>query len=269
MSLDAYRWAWQQRCDKSMDKFVLVSMADRADETHCCFPSVSRLTQDTQLDRKTVIGALDRLSRRGLIRDTGKRKGRTGKVKVYQLMGVEDRHAPSAVMSLNTPNNRTIESTQKRNDTENGTVPYFPVNGPKNGTVNSPKNGTQNLSVESINETISTKKAQPRKPQTAKHKGILLDNLPEGLSEAAAKNFIDHRATMKKPLTQYGFGLYIKALLKCEDCGLSLDEIVDETIEAGWQSVKPSWLKNRLSQTGQHPASVHPDDHRPRQELIG
>ena len=62
MSLDASNWAWKQQLppkkqtgvNPSSVKFVLVSMADRADEHHRCFPSISRLALDTMLDKKTI-----------------------------------------------------------------------------------------------------------------------------------------------------------------------------------------------------------------------
>lgn len=52
MSLDATRWAWLQGGIKPTAKFVLLSMADRAGEDHECYPSIKRLCDDTNLDRK-------------------------------------------------------------------------------------------------------------------------------------------------------------------------------------------------------------------------
>ncbi len=101
-----------------------------------------------------------------------------------------------------------------------------------------------------------------------KYKGIKLKDLPDGLSLESAKHFIDHRRTIKKPLTQHGFVLYLKALQRCVGSGLTLDQIVDETIDAGWQSVKPDWLNNRLKSSNQlqgyHNSA---EDNRPRKEL--
>jgi pyocin large subunit-like protein len=82
MSIDATRWAWEQVCDKATDKFVLLSMADRADEHHCCYPSIQRLADDTQLNRKTVMECIRRLESRGLIEWTDA---------LCRLIGVEGR----------------------------------------------------------------------------------------------------------------------------------------------------------------------------------
>ena len=314
MSLDATRWATVQTNMKSLDKFLLVMMADRADETHCCFPSIKRLCLDTLMDRKTIMAGLKRLVASGLIRDTGRRKGRTGKVKVYQLMGVLNRHERAKLQAVknnetdkeigNSPVQGVItksdlenapvtvdKQTHKRNDPVNGMIPCFPSNGAEYGTLNGAVDGTQNLSVESINKPISLKKEKLTKEKqekeiaekqklktdeetenvkTEKYKGIELTNLPDGLTIQSAKNFIDHRKAIKKPLTQHGFGLYLSALQTCTDCGLNLNQIVDETIDAGWQSVKPAWLKNRLNPPSKLQSYRNTqDDNRPRKELVG
>jgi len=57
-------------------------------------------------------------------------------------------------------------------------------------------------------------------------------------------------------------------LLSCAGCGLTLDQIVDETIDAGWQSIKPDWLNNRLKPPTRFSGYGDPmDDNRPRKEL--
>lgn len=88
MSLDATRWAWQQSGIKSSDKLVLLSMADRADEMHMCWPAVSRIAADTCLNKDTVIASIERLIQAGLL----EKKKRWGQSPIYHLIGVIDRH---------------------------------------------------------------------------------------------------------------------------------------------------------------------------------
>ena len=138
MSLDATRWAWKQNLD-SKRKIVLLSLADRAGEYHTCYPSLSRLMQDTGITRRqTVIAILDELEAKNLIRFTGKTKGNG--VKVYELIGVIGREDETS--------NKNVTST--KNDTATGN---------KNVTGTSNKIVTQNLSVKSTNE--STKVSVP------------------------------------------------------------------------------------------------------------
>lgn len=138
MSIDAMRWAWSADVQKSSERLVLLSLADRADEQNKCYPSMERVAKDTLLDIKTVKKVISDLIEKGFILDTGERKGLTQKVRVLQLVCVENREN-------NKPKNGTVKQTQKRNDSKNGMIPNLPTNEPKNGTLNEPKIGSQNL----------------------------------------------------------------------------------------------------------------------------
>lgn len=67
MSMEATRWAWKQECGRATSKLVLLSLADRAGKDRTCYPSIQRLEQDTECDRKTVMSALRSLEEAGLI----------------------------------------------------------------------------------------------------------------------------------------------------------------------------------------------------------
>ncbi|UJF17224.1 helix-turn-helix domain-containing protein [Vibrio sp. SS-MA-C1-2] len=161
MSRVATDWVWKLDVKPASLKLLLLSMADRADEEHCCFPSITRLEKDTGLNRKTIISSLQSLVDMKLLRDTGRRKGITRKVKVYCLMNIEPEQHNSKIhrkikaltsipkIKRNSPNITPIkpavekEQSQNRNDSNNGTL-----NSPKIGTLNSPNFGTQNQSLE-------------------------------------------------------------------------------------------------------------------------
>lgn len=111
MSVEAITWALKAPVPASSAKFVLVVLANQAnDETGLAFPSVKYLSDATGQDRKTIIANLAKLVKWGLIEDTGDRVGRTRQVIVYRL--VKD----SALFT---------EQSQKRNSPKNGTVPFF------------------------------------------------------------------------------------------------------------------------------------------------
>ena len=131
MSRAATDWAWSLTIKPATSKLILLAMADRADEEHCCFPSIDRLVSDTSLDKKTVKAGIAKLMEAGVILDTGRRRGKTQRVRVFQL---------------NLTKNGPIKPDQKRDD-------YGDGNEPKNGPLNEPKNGSQNQSVEPVKET--------------------------------------------------------------------------------------------------------------------
>lgn len=161
MSLDATVWAWKTRQKqkaggalKPLKKLVLLSLADRAGETHECYPSIARLVEDTEMDRKTVLKIIDELIEDGFIIDTGKREGRTKQVKVYLLIGVKGRetvpttvHFDTGNDDLNSPNNGTVPTTEQFQQFHER-VPTIPLNSPNVGT----RNLSKNLSEESKNK---------------------------------------------------------------------------------------------------------------------
>jgi Pyocin large subunit len=114
MSVEAITWALKQPVKPSSVKFVLVVLANCASgDTFLAYPSTAYLCEATGQDRKTVMGNLAKLRDCGLVEDTGKRAGVTKQVVVYRV--------------LCGPGLFTKEA-QKRDSTENGTVPVLPNN---------------------------------------------------------------------------------------------------------------------------------------------
>ena len=112
MSIEALNWAMKQPVPNSSAKFVLVAIANRANPDQAgrvvAFTSVAYLAEVTAQDRKTVVSNLGKLREWKLIEDTGARVGRTKQVPVYEVKCPPDLFA---------------EHAQKRNRSENGTVP--------------------------------------------------------------------------------------------------------------------------------------------------
>ncbi|WP_284088584.1 helix-turn-helix domain-containing protein [Acinetobacter pittii] len=162
MSLDATVWAWKKKFTQAkggsspaLKKLVLLSMADRADEQHCCYPSSTRLADDCQINKKTLFKILDELCSEGLIFDTGERKGRTKQVIVYRLIGVQGRENTVPTLeqldaeSLDTQgeDSQTVPTLEQYQHFQQ-TVPTIPVNSTNVGT----RNLSSNLSDESKNK---------------------------------------------------------------------------------------------------------------------
>lgn len=69
----------------STRKFVLVALADAANDFGICYPSIAHIVEKTCLDRKTIINCIAELKEFGFLIDTGERKGRTKQVPVFKL----------------------------------------------------------------------------------------------------------------------------------------------------------------------------------------
>lgn len=143
MSLDATIWAWNAEVKSSSQRLILLSLADRAGETHKCYPSIMRMVKDTKMNRKTIIKVLDELEQKLLIKFTGEIVGNG--VKVYQLLGITGREEIKSSTKKGTSGKNGTSSnlgtgSNTGTSTENGTG-----SSPKNGTETSTVFGTQNL----------------------------------------------------------------------------------------------------------------------------
>lgn len=220
MSIDATRWAWQQKVSRSTEKLVLLSLADRANEKHECYPSIERLALDTGCNRKTVMDAIQRLADQGLIA-AEKSWGRGTR---YQLIGVVDRHGNQ---SQKRDQSQSWDQSQKRDgtSTKNGTGPV-----PK--TVHEPIN---NLSI--------TKKHNAR---GKKQKSLDWSSIPEAARGEPLDDWLEHRSRLKAPITtQTAITRLANELKQCEQMGIPAGEAIGEAIDAGWRGIKAAWVENR------------------------
>ncbi|MFW6527573.1 helix-turn-helix domain-containing protein [Acinetobacter baumannii] len=155
MSLDASIWAFKAEVKTSSQRLVLLALADRAGESHKCYPSIKRMVKDTLLNRKTIIKVLDELEAGSFIKFTGEITGNG--VKVYQLIGVMGREEDSVTSPKNGTGTNNGTSSNFGTGSKNGTSTNIGIaTSPKNGTETSPNIGTQNpsrnLSDESKNK---------------------------------------------------------------------------------------------------------------------
>jgi hypothetical protein len=140
----AIDWAMKLRLDKSSVKFVLVCLANRANEnTSLCFPSIKQLEEETCQDRKTVIANLRELCRLGLIEDTSERVGATRQIIVYRVL--------------------VGSSPKTGTGSENGTVPVLE----SNSTVFTLKESR--FSAETVPETVHGTQINPKEPKRNPH----------------------------------------------------------------------------------------------------
>ncbi len=144
MSVEATIWAWSltKQQVSSLEKLILLSLADRANEKMECFPSAGRLEKDCNTNIKTIYKSLEALCQKNIIKKTGEMKGRTKSVPVYRLLKVQTRETKS------TPKNGLAKNEAHP---KTGEVAH-----PKTGVLSTPKNGSQNLSVEPNKRTYQT-----------------------------------------------------------------------------------------------------------------
>lgn len=86
MSFQAMCWALKQP-GKTAEKFLLIVIANYADENGQAWPSVERLCADTGMSRATVQRSLRKLEKSGLLSCHKRVKGSLQTSNLYKLKG--------------------------------------------------------------------------------------------------------------------------------------------------------------------------------------
>lgn len=87
-------------------------------------------------------------------------------------------------------------------------------------------------------------KTDNKKAKANIYKKINLTIIDECLTLEQAKELIDHRIHVKKPMSQKAFKLLSGSISKCVAKGFNSQICIDTMIEKGWQSINPEWLLN-------------------------
>lgn len=82
-------WAFGQTVGRSGAKFVLTALADKADETHSCFPGVVLLAKETELSERSVRAHLNFLEAEGYITRARRYKGFGARTSDRYVLSVE------------------------------------------------------------------------------------------------------------------------------------------------------------------------------------
>lgn len=214
MSAKATFWAWHKKGLGSSAKLVLLCLADcHNSSTNRCDPSAKYISEQTELNIKTIPNALKKLAQAGHLLI----ENRAGRTPNYRLNIPQNWDTPKT----GTPKNGI---PQKRGDT----LPNIGVGG-------TPKTGNEPIS----NLQVTYKNI---------YKGLSLDSLPDEIDQETAKEFIDHRKNLKKPLTQKALDRTIAKAVKAAtdpEINYTPTQIIEKVIDSGWQSFELHYLKNK------------------------
>jgi len=281
MSIEATLATWKLTKNQvtSTEKLFLLSCANRAGETHECWPGIERLSKDTGLDRKTIIKIRQSLIDKGLMAYTGQYEGHSKKIPVMRLIYVK-------------------RLDEILNSTNFGTVPIFPGDSTNFGTEDSTNFGIQNLKEESkreskniyirdseksanlsytdfceneksdygdnckdqqdievqlvdgnINSTKSdycdnkTKKVSIRKDKVQFSLNDMLENNPYGIPEQAIGDWITTRG--KNVITKTAWNLVNNQLKKCIEEGIDPIEAFETMVASNWKSMKVDYFLSK------------------------
>ncbi|HDL6510098.1 TPA: helix-turn-helix domain-containing protein [Yersinia enterocolitica] len=264
MSLETYNWAINVRVGNAAAKSVLKVLADRAGADHLAFPSIASIVFDTELDKKTVQKHLHYLADKGLIEDSGERRGATRRVIVWRLVGVPDRtgdreYTQKPDYFANQPPARILPKGHN-NRPKNGNIPQSgyipPSNSPKNGSVetgemiplldgNDPKNGIRNLSG-TYKDLKPLPPIIPQGGKSPKKFDPLSIPIPDWLNVTAWMEWVQYRKQSNKPIkTPLSVTKAFNLLKDCLDDGHDPTEVINISIANGYQGLFKPRYSNR------------------------
>ncbi|MDG2524624.1 helix-turn-helix domain-containing protein [Stenotrophomonas sp. HITSZ_GD] len=234
MSVEAITWALKQPIRQSSTKFVLVVLANCASgDSWLAFPSTAYLAEATGQDRKTVVSNLAKLREWGLIEDSGKRQGDTRQVIVYRLRG------PDFMWS-----DDGGKGGEKRNSSENGTVPkteanstVFPAKQSRFSREESQKRDTEpSLTVRNRKEPSSAHARDDDgrlSPDAIERELAGLPRIPANLDREVLASFVRHRRVGRRTWSISSWLELLPRFAELEAQGHDLNESLRQTIRAG------------------------------------
>lgn len=268
MSWETQSWAAKQRPGSASAKLVLLGLASCADQNHCAFPSIQWLCDFSDLNRKTVIAALQRLEEGmfPLITDTGDRRGRTGQVKVYRISVLDS--ADNGVRLDRDPASMPAEETvpkaeqfQKRNSSSFGskqsqkrdTEPFREPNPPSSPNGDDPPKPKKSVRSEGEKFALAPDWQAPDPDTLPPEVATLVRKWPSGAYAVQCANFRNHWSEIdRRKRTQGGWRATLAnwlvrvhpEVMRAKKAGVSFEQIpADAHIET--KPVRPVKAKER------------------------
>lgn len=96
--------------------------------------------------------------------------------------------------------------------------------------------------------------SEPNKPTKAKRQTKLekLQTLcPDFIEQEQWNGYLESRSEKKHPMTEHALKLFSNSVQAASSRGFTVEQIMNECISAGWRSVKPEWMQNRVGEPRQ------------------
>lgn len=213
-----------QRCGSPTRKAVLFDLADRANDSGECYPSVARIANDTELSERAVRDALRALESAGLIRSSA----RSGTSTIYTL-------------TLRTPAGGAAPATHSApaNNAEGQETPPTPAGGaglPRQDVPPTPAPAAPKPSMNHQLNPQGTPSNGAGKPASTAI-GVA-ELVAEGVERQHAEDWLTVRKAKRAPLTPTAWD-DVKA--EAEKSGITPAEAVKVSATNSWQGFKATW----------------------------
>lgn len=204
MSIRLINKAFESEMLGPTERLIMLALADHADDSGRCYPSIQRLCKRTGLKERSVQSNLKKLCDRGYLKT---------------IIGGGRGNANLYVVFPNPAANAPPHDVHPAAD-----APQTPQEMPANPAGDAP---------EPLVTTIE--------PSDVIAVATSADILAKVTSPDAARSFIAYRAQMKKPLTLTAARRLAASLTRISNEGGDPDDALGMAEERGWQSIEPHW----------------------------
>jgi len=204
MSIKIMSMIWDDGPAKQSERFVLLALADYANDQGECWPSIAGIARKTCLTERGVQKILRRLS------DDG-----------WLLIEVGTGRKNCNIYTVKTPNDVHPEQSS-----------------PPNLSAETP-----NLSAENPEQGSPEPSLTINKPSVSRG-DIVHQHLIAWAGGSAVRSFIEYRRKMRKPLTETAAMRQAEQLKKIFQAGGDTDDALGMAEEKGWRSVQADWYFN-------------------------
>lgn len=254
MSNKAVNWAREIKTGSSSAKFVLWYLADRADDLGRCYPRIDHMAEETEMNRKTVMLAIQNLCEKNIV-FADKLRGRN----TFYTLNFEYKAVPDLEPLIQC---QPVPDQALENDQE--TAKAVPDLGLEQDFAGVPKTALQEYQIRDLSSTklgtlTINNHQEPLKdirtpPKKTRHKKSTPKKQPvETLDYSSWPNmpseqiFNDWKATRKAKRAQINqtvINAFGKSLTEAAKLGFTVDQCLTECITRNWQGFQAEWLKS-------------------------
>ena len=194
-------------------KAVLISLADNANDQGYCWPSIAKISERTCFSKRAVIDAIAWLEQSGILA-----ADRTnGRHTTYVIN-------PSDFVQPVQQAHQCVSSTGASPASEPVHLPHQPVH--------LPHQPVQQLHTNHQEPSITVNRSNRQKGARDIHV-----ELPEWLSPETWADWVDHRKSIRKPMTKRAAELSIGQLADLRSQGFTPKAVIENAIVSGWQGL--------------------------------
>jgi len=208
MSIKWMTTVWKLQGLYQSEKFVLLALADNANNDGVCWPSIPDISERCVLSERQTLRIIESLHQRGLLN----KEIRSGKSTIYTLVTPDTHVTPDKLSPLT-----------------------FATHTPDTHVTPTP----DICDITYIEEpSFESSLEEPSKEKLKKQNNLFSEKIiPEWLGKELWKAFSDMRKKIKKPMTERAEILIIKKLDDFRKQGHSPQTIIEQSIINGWQDV--------------------------------